>query len=169
MPGNQKQRTPNPTNDLPEEVMADIRAAQARYARQWRARNPERQAAIVRRYWIKKAAQMQQQAQQEEGEQQKDNCPQGVEMTDLAAVKAAVSTYLDAAKRANLMPTLTGLCIVLHVSWQHLNRFIDAGGNDSAIYLDGFRTATNAAMWQVMRYKILDRKKVKAHEGALPD
>ena len=98
-----------------------------------------------------------------------DTSPQVVDLTDLAAVKTAVSTYLDATKQANVIPTVMGICMALGVSRQRLNRFIDAGGNESAIYLDGFCTAANATMWQVMRYKIADRKKVKTREGTIPD
>lgn len=69
MTGRQKQN-PHQTNECPDEVLANIRAARAEYARQWRQKNPEKQAAITARYWAKKCAQLQEQAQQEEGEQQ---------------------------------------------------------------------------------------------------
>lgn len=41
------------------EIMKEVRAAQARYAREWRRKNPDKQRAIVNRYWRKKVAQMQ--------------------------------------------------------------------------------------------------------------
>lgn len=66
MTGRQKQHPPNQTNELPEEILANIRAARAKYARQYRKQHPEKIAAITR-FWAKKAAQMQQ-AEQEEGE-----------------------------------------------------------------------------------------------------
>ena len=43
------------------DMMKDIRAARAAYARAWRQKNPEKQAAIVRRYWTKKIREMQEQ------------------------------------------------------------------------------------------------------------
>lgn len=43
-------------------IMAEVRAAQAAYAREWRKKNPEKQAEISRRYWLKKAREMQEQA-----------------------------------------------------------------------------------------------------------
>lgn len=58
MSGNQKQQSPNPTNNLPKDVMADIRAARAEYQREWRRKNPRRQAEISLRYWKKKAQEM---------------------------------------------------------------------------------------------------------------
>lgn len=33
---------------------AEVRAARAAYYREWRRKNPEKQAAIQRRYWEKK-------------------------------------------------------------------------------------------------------------------
>lgn len=65
MISNQKKLNSSPRNDLPEDVSAAIRAARARYAREWREKNPEKQAAIVLRYWLKKARELQEQAESE--------------------------------------------------------------------------------------------------------
>ena len=53
------------TNRTPEEQLAAIRANNAKYARKWRAANPEKEAAIKRRYWEKKLAESQQNSAQE--------------------------------------------------------------------------------------------------------
>ncbi|MBQ9040948.1 MAG: hypothetical protein IJ119_15900 [Clostridia bacterium] len=65
MTGRQKQNQ-HQTNECPEEVLANIRAARAAYARRWRQKNPEKQAAITARYWAKRAAQLQKQAHHEQ-------------------------------------------------------------------------------------------------------
>ena len=49
----------NLDNRSEAEIMKEVRAAQARYAREWRRKNPDKQRAIVNRYWRKKVAQMQ--------------------------------------------------------------------------------------------------------------
>lgn len=67
MTNRQKQHPPNQTNELPEEILANIRAARAKYARQYRKQHPEKIAAITARYWQRRVERMQQQAQQEEG------------------------------------------------------------------------------------------------------
>ena len=48
-----------------EERLAKIRAKNAEYARRWRQRNPDKEAAIKRRYWEKKLAGKQQDNAQE--------------------------------------------------------------------------------------------------------
>ncbi len=40
-----------------QRLSANAKAARAAYAREWRRKNPEKQRAIVARYWEKKAAQ----------------------------------------------------------------------------------------------------------------
>ena len=40
------------------DLMKDIRAARAAYARAWRQKNPEKQKQILNRYWIRKAEQL---------------------------------------------------------------------------------------------------------------
>lgn len=45
----------------PAQVLADTRAAKARYAREWRRRNPDKQRAIMNRYWAKKVEQQREQ------------------------------------------------------------------------------------------------------------
>ena len=69
MTGRQKQNQ-HQTNECPEEVLANIRAARAAYARRWRQKNPEKQAAITARYWATKCAQLQEQAQGTENDQE---------------------------------------------------------------------------------------------------
>ena len=70
MTNRQKQHPPNQTNELPEEILANIRAARAKYARQYRKQHPEKIAAITARYWAKKAAMLQEQAQETENDQE---------------------------------------------------------------------------------------------------
>lgn len=65
MTNRQKQHPPNQANELPEEILANIRAARAQYARQYRKQHPEKIAAITARYWAKKASMLQEQAQAE--------------------------------------------------------------------------------------------------------
>ena len=55
-----------------EAIMKQVRAAQASYAREWRRKNPEKQAEIMRRYWLKKAVQMQEQASATDTEVKED-------------------------------------------------------------------------------------------------
>ena len=43
-------------------IMKEVRAAQAAYAREWRKKNPTKQAEYAHRYWLKKAREMQGQA-----------------------------------------------------------------------------------------------------------
>ena len=45
------------------DAMQDIRRAKAAAAKAWRDKNPDKWKAIVDRYWMKKAAQMQEQAE----------------------------------------------------------------------------------------------------------
>ena len=45
----------------PAQVLSDTRAAKARYAREWRRRNPDKQRAIMNRYWAKKVEQQREQ------------------------------------------------------------------------------------------------------------
>lgn len=45
----------------PAQVLADTRAAKAKYAREWRRKNPDKQRAIMNRYWLKKVAQQREQ------------------------------------------------------------------------------------------------------------
>lgn len=53
------------TDRTPEEQLAAIRANNARYARKWRAANPEKEAAIKHRYWEKKLAETKKNSTQE--------------------------------------------------------------------------------------------------------
>ena len=46
-------------NMTAEERLAKLRAKNAEYARRWRAKNPEKVAAIARRYWEKRIAALQ--------------------------------------------------------------------------------------------------------------
>lgn len=58
-------QTPEHLTD--SEKLERIREQRRQAAARYRAKHPDRIAAITARYWAKKAAQMQQQAQQEEG------------------------------------------------------------------------------------------------------
>lgn len=49
-----------PDRRTPEQQLAEIRAKRAEYARRWRANNPDKEAAIKRRYWARKLAESQQ-------------------------------------------------------------------------------------------------------------
>ncbi len=69
MTGRQKQHQ-HQKNECPEEVLANIRAARAAYARRWRQKNPEKQAAITARYWQRRMERMQQQAQGTENDRE---------------------------------------------------------------------------------------------------
>lgn len=40
---------------MDEEAKALIRKQRAEYAREWRKRNPDKDKAIVQRYWLKKS------------------------------------------------------------------------------------------------------------------
>ena len=52
-----------------QDILQEVRKAQAAYMREWRRKNPERQKAIMVRYWAKRLAQMQQeQTEREEGD-----------------------------------------------------------------------------------------------------
>ena len=49
-----------------EERLAQIRAKNAEYARKWRAKNPEKQAANARRYWSKRLEELKQTSGQQD-------------------------------------------------------------------------------------------------------
>ena len=51
-----------PDRRTPEQQLADMRAKRAEYARRWRAKNPEKDAAIKLRYWKRKLSESQQPA-----------------------------------------------------------------------------------------------------------
>ena len=51
----------NQENRKETDLMKEIRAARAKYAAEWRRKNPEKQAAILQRYWLKKAREMKKQ------------------------------------------------------------------------------------------------------------